>query len=137
MSKVSAPMESADILPKEVEVKLGANSYERRKSAAHDIENLIKALVEKGDVAKINALITFLGDEFVHSPSPNYRKGGLIGLAACAIGLVDNAKVYLDLLVEPVFKCFDDPAHFRNFDSFCIWENASAAACRQCSSKRE
>lgn len=90
-------------------MKLGANSYERRKSAAHDIENLIKALVEKGDVAKINALITFLGDEFVRSPSPNYRKGGLIGLAACAIGLIDNAKVYLDLLVEPVFKCFDDP----------------------------
>ena len=102
-------MDNSDILPKEVEVKLGASSYERRKAAAHEIENLIKALVAKGEIGKINALIAFLGDEFVRSPSPNYRKGGLIGLAACAIGLTENAKVYLDLLVEPVFKCFDDP----------------------------
>ena len=29
-------MDNSDILPKEVEVKLGASSYERRKAAAHE-----------------------------------------------------------------------------------------------------
>ena len=46
-----------NILPKEIEVKLGASSYERRKAAASEVENLIKAHNEQGDGAKIKKLI--------------------------------------------------------------------------------
>ena len=98
-----------NILPKEIEVKLGASSYERRKAAASEVENLIKAHNEQGDGAKIKKLIGYLGDEYVRSPQPNFRKGGLLGLATCAVALKGNAKLHLDLLVEPVLKCFDDP----------------------------
>ena len=85
-------MEEDHILPKEIEVKLGASSYERRKAAASEIENLIKALSEKGDDGKIRKMIRYLGDEYVRSPQPNFRKGGLLGLATCAVALKDNKK---------------------------------------------
>merc|ERR1719491_1865393 len=39
----------------------------------------------------------------------NYRKGGLIGIAATAIGLMHATKFYLDSLLPPVLHCFDDP----------------------------
>lgn len=34
---------------------------------------------------------------------------GLIGLAACAIGLVQDIDKFLSLLIPPVLECFDDP----------------------------
>ena len=34
---------------------------------------------------------------------------GLIGLAACAIGLVPDIERFLHLLIPPVLECFDDP----------------------------
>ena len=34
---------------------------------------------------------------------------GLIGLAACAIGLVPEIDRFLHLLIPPVLDCFDDP----------------------------
>ena len=39
----------------------------------------------------------------------NYRKGGLIGIAATAIGLMSNTRQHLDGLLFPVLHCFDDP----------------------------
>ena len=39
----------------------------------------------------------------------NYRKGGLIGIAATAIGLMGNTRQYLEGLLFPVLHCFDDP----------------------------
>ena len=35
--------------------------------------------------------------------------GGLIGLAACAIGLTVDIDKFLHLLIPPVIECFDDP----------------------------
>ena len=35
-------------------------------------------------------------------------KGGLIGLAAAAIGLMEEIDLYLHYLVAPVLECFDD-----------------------------
>lgn len=39
----------------------------------------------------------------------NYRKGGLIGIAATAIGLMGNTRSHLEGLLFPVLHCFDDP----------------------------
>lgn len=39
----------------------------------------------------------------------NYRKGGLIGIAATAIGLMGNTRQHLEGLLFPVLHCFDDP----------------------------
>lgn len=127
---------------------LGDRSYDKRKGAAMEVENLIKQLQEKAaatehrqrqfllqqqqmnangspaaakprdaDAAlttnasreRIPAIIELLGNEFAFSTNANHRKGGLIGLAATAIGLMHEAHLYLDKLLPPVLHCFDDP----------------------------
>ena len=88
---------------------LGDRSYDKRKNAALDIENLIKQLQESGDTNRIRDVITVLGKDFACSTNANHRKGGLIGLAATAIGLMTDANAHLDQLIPPVLHCFDDP----------------------------
>ena len=74
-------------LPKETIVKLGDRSYEKRKAAALEIENMVKELQEKKEGQKVKAILVMLGTDFARSTQHNHRKGGLIGLAAAAIGL--------------------------------------------------
>ncbi|KAL3665755.1 hypothetical protein V7S43_009185 [Phytophthora oleae] len=134
---------------------LGDRSYDKRKGAAMELENLIKQLQENaasiefhqqhqlqlnqedspsprvnsiGDGTesesidgnpqfavsnpsrqRIPAIIELLGNDFACSSNANHRKGGLIGLAATAIGLMHDAHLYLDKLLPPVLHCFDDP----------------------------
>ncbi|TYZ63566.1 hypothetical protein PybrP1_013160, partial [[Pythium] brassicae (nom. inval.)] len=108
-----------------------------RKGAAMEVENLIKQLQEKAAAVetrqrvlrqqaaangapepaplpnesreRIPLIIDLLGNEFAFSTNANHRKGGLIGLAATAIGLMHEAHLYLDKLLPPVLHCFDDP----------------------------
>lgn len=49
-----------------------------------------------------------MSQEFVRSRNAHQRKGGLIGLAACAIGFMSDIQRYLHLLLPPVLECFDD-----------------------------
>ncbi|KAG2522624.1 hypothetical protein JM16_003392 [Phytophthora kernoviae] len=140
---------------------LGDRSYDKRKGAAMELENLIKQLQENAasiefhqqhqlqlnqdspssrlnaggstDIGasgtesesvdgassafavsnpsrqRIPAIIELLGNDFACSSNANHRKGGLIGLAATAIGLMHDAHLYLDKLLPPVLHCFDDP----------------------------
>ena len=39
----------------------------------------------------------------------NYRKGGLVGLAATAIGLQKSTANFLNVLLPPVLHALDDP----------------------------
>ena len=88
---------------------LGDRSYDKRKTAAMEVENLIKELLSVQNVVRIQAIIDILGQDFASSTNANHRKGGLIGLAATAIGLMHEAHNYLDTLLPPVLHCFDDP----------------------------
>ncbi len=65
---------------------LSDKSYEKRKSAALEVEQLMRDLVSK-DEDKIKSVIQFVVTNFSESPQGNTRKGGLIALAATAIGL--------------------------------------------------
>jgi vacuole morphology and inheritance protein 14 len=96
-------------LPPIVQRSLGDRSNEKRKNAAGEVESLIKALQEQNNQATIQSVISLLSKEFCTSMNSNYRKGGLVGLAATAIGLMQHARTYLDLLLPPVLHCFDDP----------------------------
>ena len=58
---------------------------------------------------RIEATLHLLGQEFCTSTNSNHRKGGLIALAAAAIGLMASIQPYLDLLLPPILHCFDDP----------------------------
>ena len=67
---------------------LGDRSYEKRKNAALEIESLIRTLEDIQDNDRICAISALLGQDFCASTNINHRKGGLIGLAAMAIGLM-------------------------------------------------
>lgn len=85
---------------------LGDRSYDKRKAASVEVTNVIKSIAD--DKTKIYNVIKTLTLSFTESKVAHQRKGGLIGLAACAIGLSNDIDKYLDLLIPPVIKCFDD-----------------------------
>jgi vacuole morphology and inheritance protein 14 len=99
----------ASPLPPMVQRSLGDRSNEKRKNAALEIEALIKSLTETSNFATVNAVIAVLSKDFCTSMNSNYRKGGLVGLAATAIGLHSAAGNFLHVLLPPVLHCFDDP----------------------------
>jgi vacuole morphology and inheritance protein 14 len=88
---------------------LGDRSYDKRKAAALEVTALIKLLVEAEEKEKIANVINLLSNEFSRSRNVHHRKGGLIGLAATAIGLGSEIDRYLTQLIPPVIECFDDP----------------------------
>lgn len=96
-------------LPPVVQRLLGDRSNEKRKNAALEIEALIKSLQEANNTTMIQSVISILSKDFCTSMNSNYRKGGLIGLAATAIGLMQNCVHFLDVLLPPVLHCTDDP----------------------------
>ncbi|EED96467.1 predicted protein, partial [Thalassiosira pseudonana CCMP1335] len=96
-------------LPPLVQRSLGDRSYDKRKNAALEIEQLVKSLSEAHNVPMIQSIIAVLAKDFCTSMNANYRKGGLIGIAATAIGLMGNTRQFLEGLLFPVLHCFDDP----------------------------
>jgi len=96
-------------LPPLVQRSLGDRSYDKRKNAALEIEQLVKSLNDAHNVPMISSIIAVLAKDFCTSMNANYRKGGLIGIAATAIGLMGNTRSHLEGLIFPVLHCFDDP----------------------------
>merc|ERR1711871_1785888 len=91
-------------LPPAILRGLGDRSYDKRKNAALEVTALIKALLERQESDHIGRVITLLAQDFARSKNYNHRKGGLIGLAASAIGFMPDVDKYLDLLVPPVLE---------------------------------
>ena len=100
---------------------LGDRSYEKRKTGAINVEESVRGLKDRCSAAdlpaaekakldtQIRETITQLGEMFCRSPNANHRKGGLIGLAGAAIGLMEKTHEYLNVLLPPVLHCFQDP----------------------------
>ncbi|KFM68961.1 Protein VAC14-like protein, partial [Stegodyphus mimosarum] len=82
--------------------------YEKRKTAALEIEKMVKDFQRVNETAEIRKLLKVLGQDFTLSHNVNSRKGGLIGLAAMAIALGKDTSLYVDELVRPVLSCFND-----------------------------
>jgi len=82
--------------------------YEKRKAAALEIEKMVKDFVGVGNTSQIKKLLKVLGSEFAISQNPHMRKGGLIGLAAMAIGLGKETDSYTEDLIMPVLTCLSD-----------------------------
>ena len=102
------PTTQEAVLPRDVVLRLGDHKYEKRKSAALEIEELVRELLKTNE-DQVRGILHVLGSEFMNNSSPNYRKGGLIGMCACALGLMESAYKFMDLLIDPVLKCFEDP----------------------------
>lgn len=68
---------------------------------------MVKEFVQTKNTSQIRRLIKVLQD-FAASQNPNAKKGGLIGLAACAIALGKGTGDYTDELIQPILACFSD-----------------------------
>ena len=68
-------------------VSLAHKRYERRRLAAMEIEKVVRALVSQNDLERVRAILLLLSDDYVRSASEDARKGGVVALAASAIGL--------------------------------------------------
>ena len=82
--------------------------YEKRKAAALEIEKMVKDFVSVDNNTQIRKLLKVLGSEFAISQNPHMRKGGLIGLAAMAIGLGSKTGSYTGDLINPILTCLSD-----------------------------
>jgi vacuole morphology and inheritance protein 14 len=98
-----------DPLPPTIIRNLADKLYDKRKLGALEIEQLIKDLVKIKDVGRIGQIIQFIKEQFIGSTSVNSRKGGLIALAAAALGLSSDIDNYIIQLLPPVLQCFVDP----------------------------
>lgn len=95
------------LLTKDTIRNLTDKLYEKRKQAALDLEQIVRDLLIAREREKLVQMMGFL-EKLASADSPNTRKGGLIGLAATAIGLGTDAKPYIQRLLTPVLQCFGD-----------------------------
>jgi len=95
---------------------LGDKHYEKRMQAAFEIEAQTRDSVARygSNHTQVQKLLDCLKRDYVESLNPNFRKGGLIGLASVAIGLERDVRLFLPQLVKPVLDLFqDDDARVR------------------------
>ncbi|UJR25442.1 hypothetical protein I4U23_006789 [Adineta vaga] len=82
--------------------------YEKRKTAALEIEKMVRELVATQNYEQIERICKILSEHFVLSQNGNFRRGGLIGIAALAIACGKEAQRFRQYLVPPVLQCFLD-----------------------------
>ncbi|XP_033222290.1 protein VAC14 homolog isoform X2 [Belonocnema kinseyi] len=70
---------------------------------------MVKEFAAHNNAAQIRRLLKVLGQDFSTSQNPHSRKGGLIGLAAIAVGLGKDTGQYTEDLIHPILACFCDP----------------------------
>ncbi|KAK4799842.1 hypothetical protein SAY86_025207 [Trapa natans] len=98
--------DALSLIPTSVLRSLSDKVYDKRRAAALEIERIVSQLAAARDHDKITAVINLLTKEFTYSPQANYRKGGLIGLAATTVGLKTEAPYHLEKIVPPVLISF-------------------------------
>lgn len=101
----SAPI---DVIPSSIGKLLSDRSYEKRKTAALELEHIVKEKLEQQDHNGIALVLDSLHTDFIKSSNPNYRKGGLIGMAAVSIALHDSSIAFLDAMLLPVLSLLRD-----------------------------
>jgi hypothetical protein len=94
-SRESLKRSSQQSISAAVLVSLAHKRYERRRLAAMEIEKVVRSLVVlqhqskqvKNELDRVRAILLLLSDDYVRSTNEDARKGGVVALAACAIGL--------------------------------------------------
>ena len=86
-SRESLKRSSQQSISAAVLVSLAHKRYERRRLAAMEIEKVVRSLVSQSELDRVRAILLLLSDDYVRSTSEDARKGGVVALAASAIGL--------------------------------------------------
>ncbi|KAL4131937.1 hypothetical protein QTP88_009166 [Uroleucon formosanum] len=87
---------------------LNDKMYDKRKAAALEIEKMVKEFAAVNNSMQIRRLLKVLGQDFSMSKNANTKKGGLIGLAAMAVGLGKDSVNYIDDLIIPILVNLND-----------------------------
>lgn len=98
---------------------LNDRQYDHRKQAALEIEQKVRSAVAKerlqpaGERREVRRILDCLQREYIDNSQDrrteaSNKKAGLIGLASVAIGLESEIGNFLQQLVGPVLKLFDD-----------------------------
>ncbi|CAF0730839.1 unnamed protein product [Didymodactylos carnosus] len=82
--------------------------YEKRKTAALEIEKIVRELMAAQNYEQVERICKVLSEQFVLSQNGNFRRGGLIGIAALAIATGKEAPRFRQYLIPPVLQCFLD-----------------------------
>ncbi|OAD58538.1 Protein VAC14 like protein [Eufriesea mexicana] len=69
---------------------------------------MVKEFALHNNTVQIKRLLKVLGQDLATSQNPHTRKGGLIGLAATAVGLGKDTGQYIEDLIHPILACFCD-----------------------------
>jgi len=103
-------------------VSLAHKRYERRRLAAMEIEKVVRSLVQQDELERVRAILLLLSDDYVRSTSEDARKGGVVALAACAIGLKkasDHVAIVMEcrdlILASVVHACQDHSQRVRYY----------------------
>ena len=86
-SRESLKRSSQQSISAAVLVSLAHKRYERRRLAAMEIEKVVRSLVSQNEFERVRAILLLLSDDYVRSTGEDARKGGVVALAASAIGL--------------------------------------------------
>lgn len=73
-----------------------------------ETEKIVRTLKSQGNKDGIKRIIALLAQDFVCGLNSNNKKGGLIGLASCAIALMRDMDDHLDVVIPSVLKGFGD-----------------------------
>lgn len=115
-TRESLKRSSQQSLSAAVLVSLAHKRYERRRLAAMEIEKVVRSLVQQDELDRVRAILLLLSDDYVRSRNEDARKGGVVALAACAIGLkkaneaVPEVSECRDLILASVVHACQD--HF-------------------------
>lgn len=110
-SRESLKRSSQQSISAAVLVSLAHKRYERRRLAAMEIEKVVRSLVATGNLERVRAILLLLSDDYVRSTSEDARKGGVVALAASAIGLkkkATEAQECRDLILASVVHACQD-----------------------------
>jgi len=83
--------------------------YEKRKLGATEIENTVRILSAAGMESSIRKMIDTLKNEFINTTQGNYKKGGLIALAAVAALCAEAAQ--FTTRTDPYWNAFKARFH--------------------------
>ena len=87
-------------------VSLAHKRYERRRLAAMEIEKVVRSLAQQTDLERVRAILLLLSDDYVRSTNEDARKGGVVALAACSIGLKKANDANPDVIeCKGLYKC--------------------------------
>jgi Vacuolar 14 Fab1-binding region len=131
-SRESLKRSSQQSISAAVLVSLAHKRYERRRLAAMEIEKVVRSLVvsqhqqvnklSNNSLDRVRAILLLLSDDYVRSTSEDARKGGVVALAASAIGLKkanDHDPIVQEcrdlILASVVYACQDHSQRVRYY----------------------